>query len=257
MGTLHDLVHPRPIPVGVSNRHVHLSREHVEALFGPGERLTKLRAVTQKGQFACNETVSVATAGGVIPRVRVLGPTRSRTQVEVSLGDARTLRMRPPVRDSGNLDDTPGCTLIGPAGSVRLESGVIIAMRHVHMSPRDAETYGVSDGEKIGLALPTARGAVFTDVLVRVHETFVLDFHMDIDEANAVMASTGDPAYLVDSTRIGVDPDVRLARPSGGKKLMTESELIGILRRGEKVRIPHDILLTPSARDLARKRNLI
>ena len=257
VAALHDLVHPRPVPIGVSNRHMHLTQEHVEALFGTGSRLTRMRDVSQKGQFACNEVVTVATAGGVIPKVRIIGPVRTRTQVELAFTDARALKIRPPIRDSGNLDESPGCTLVGPAGAVHLESGVIIPMRHVHMSPRDAEVFGVSDRETIAVAVPTERGAVFTNVLVRVHETFVLDFHLDTDEANAAMASTGDPSYVVDQSRLGMDVDVRMARPSGGKKLMTEAELLGILQRGEKVRIPHDILLTPSARDLARKRNIL
>lgn len=257
VGALQDYLHAKPIPVGVSNRHIHLTLEHVEALFGPGARLSRLRALTQKGQFASNETLSVATGAGVIGRVRVLGPERSQSQVELTGTDARRLKLHPPVRDSGSLDGSAGCTLIGPVGSVQLDSGVIVASRHVHMSPRDADEYGVAAGDQVSMFFDSDRGAVFKDVLIRVHATYVLDFHLDTDEANAVLAKTGDPAYLLDTGKIGMDLQVRMARPSGGRRLMTERDLRSIVAKDARVRIPAGVLLTPSARDLARKLKIV
>ncbi len=187
-----------PIPVGVSNRHVHLSREHVEILFGRDYRLRKIKDLTQPGQFACEETVMVVGRRGVIPKVRVLGPERSQTQVELSATDARLLGLKPPVRDSGDLAGSETCVLVGPAGYVVLKEGVIIAKRHIHMTPQEADSFGLKDKDIVAVYVPSPeRAVVFDDVLVRVSDKYALDFHLDTDEANAAGVKTGDIAYII------------------------------------------------------------
>ncbi len=253
---LQDYVFHRPVPVGVSNRHVHLSDADIALLFGPGHVLTHRRDITQRGQFSCQEVVTVATAAGVLRDVRVMGPSRPRSQVELAPTDARALELRAPLRASGDTDDTPGCFLIGPQGSVDLAAGVLIPERHLHMSPRDAAFFGVAQGDRLRVAVPGQRGGVLADVLVRVHERFVLELHLDTDEAGALLARNGDLIYVVDEEKLGVDLNLRLARPPGGRRLMTESELQRIVRTEGRVRIPHGVILTPSALDLARRLKL-
>lgn len=188
---------PPAIPVGVSNRHIHLSPEDVERLFGPGYRLTPMRELSQKGQFAAEETVTLEGPKGSIRGVRVLGPARGRTQVEISRTDGFALGVHPPVRLSGRLDGTPGITVTGPRGAVALDSGVIIAKNHVHMSPDDAAAFQVRDGDTIMLQADGVRPVIFADVAVRVSPNFSLDFHIDLDEANAACLKTGDKVRLV------------------------------------------------------------
>jgi acetate kinase len=178
-------VRARPIPVGVSVRHVHLSRAHCDALFGPGTELTKRRDVTQKGQYVTRETVDLVGPKGEIRGVAIINPIRAETQVEISRTDAYTLGVDPPLRESGHLEGTPGLRLRGPAGEVQLERGVILAMRHVHMSPDDARAFGVGDGDVIRVSVDGDREMIMGDVLVRVRDDFVLDLHIDTDEANA------------------------------------------------------------------------
>lgn len=186
------------IPVGVSARHVHLSPEHVETLFGPGAALTPDRPLSQPGQFACRERVLIAGPKGAIAGVRVLGPARGATQVEISATDAIALGVQPPVRESGRHHGSVGLTLIGPAGSVTITSGVILAQRHIHMTPEDAARFGVSDGEIVWVAATEGpRRTVFGDVLVRVSPNYQLEFHIDTDEANAAGLRTGDTVVLV------------------------------------------------------------
>lgn len=173
------------VPVGISNRHIHLSQEDLETLFGKGYQLTPVKDLKQTGQFAAEETLTIATKKGVIQNVRVLGPTRSKTQVEISRTDSFALGLRPPVRDSGALEGSEGVTIIGPEGSIKLDEGVIIALRHIHMSPVDAEQFGVQDKDIVTVKVDGERGLVFENVLVRVRDDFVLEFHIDTDEANA------------------------------------------------------------------------
>lgn len=184
-------VHARPIPVGVSVRHVHLSRGDCDRLFGEGYALTLRREVTQKGQYVTRETVDLVGPKGEIRNVAIINPLRSETQVEVSRTDAYTLGVKAPLRESGVLGDTPGLVLRGPAGEVSLARGVIMAQRHVHMGPGDAQTFGVRDKDVIRVQAGGDREVVMGDVLVRVREDFVLDMHIDTDEANAA-ALTSD-----------------------------------------------------------------
>ncbi len=188
-----------PIVAGVSNRHVHLSKEDVEILFGKDYQLTPIKDLGQPGQFACKETVIIAGPKGAIEGVRVLGPERKETQVEISLTDAFKLGVMPPVRDSGDLEGTPGITIIGPNGTVVKSKGVIIAKRHIHMHTSDAERFGVKDKDIVKVIVEKGdRRLIFDDVLIRVSEKFALEFHVDTDEANAAMLKTGDYVYIVE-----------------------------------------------------------
>lgn len=172
--------------VSVSARHVHLSDEHVEALFGKGKTLTELRALYQDGYYAAEETVMVVgPRRRTLPNVRVLGPTRPQTQVELSYTDCISLGIDAPVRESGKLAGSPGCVLVGPAGTIQLDEGVIRAQRHVHMGPADAAYYGVKDKEMMRLRVVSPAPVIFEEVLVRVGEKIKLEVHLDTDESNA------------------------------------------------------------------------
>lgn len=173
------------IPVGVSVRHVHLSREHCNQLFGEGYDLTMRRPVTQPGQFVCRETVDLVGPKGEVRRVAIINPLRKETQVEVARTDSMVLGVNPPLRESGKLDGTPGITLRGPHGSVAIDHGVILAHRHVHMHPDDAARFGVRDKSVIRVRVDGDRETIFGDVIVRVNEQYALDMHVDTDEANA------------------------------------------------------------------------
>ena len=185
-----------PIPVEVSAHHIHLAQEHVEALFGPGHELTWQSDLSQPGQFACQEQLTIVGPKGRVERVRVLGPVRRATQVEISMTEQFKLGIHPPIRESGDLLGTPGCTLEGPAGSVTIERGVICAMRHIHMTPADALRYGVKDKSTVRVRVPGDRELVFGDVRVRVDENYALAMHIDTDEANSANIRTGVKAFL-------------------------------------------------------------
>ncbi len=185
-----------PFLLEVSAHHIHLRQEHVETLFGPGHRLTPHSELSQRGQFACQEQLAIVGPKGRIERVRVLGPARSYTQVEIAMTEQFKLGIHPPIRESGDLRDTPGCTLEGPAGRVTLERGVICALRHIHMTPADALRYGVKDKSTVRVRVTGSRGLVFGDVRVRVDPNFRLAMHIDTDEANAANLQTGAQVYI-------------------------------------------------------------
>ncbi len=175
-----------PIPIAVSARHIHLTDAAVEALFGSGHTLTPWRPLSQPGQFACEERLEVVGPKNSLKRVRVLGPTRKRCQVEVSRTDEFKLGIDAPIRGSGDTDGTPGITLIGPAGTLELKDGLICARRHIHMTPEDAERYGVAHKDVVEVEVDTdGRDLIFGDVLVRVSPRYLLEMHIDTDEANA------------------------------------------------------------------------
>lgn len=175
--------------VETSARHIHLTNEHIEALFGKGAALTKKKDLSQPGQYACEERCTVVGPKKQIPNVIILGPARPASQVEVSFTDARTLGITAPVRESGDLDGTPGCKLVGPCGEVDLESGVIVAKRHIHITPEDAEKAGVADKEIVSVKIDSdGRSTVFGDVVIRVSPKFATAIHIDTDEANAACA---------------------------------------------------------------------
>ncbi len=175
----------RSFLVEVSAHHIHLTQEHVEALFGPGHQLTKHADLSQPGQYACKEQLAILGPKGRVERVRVLGPVRKYSQVEISMTEQFKLGVHPPIRESGDIADTPGCTLEGTAGSVHLERGVICAFRHIHMTPEDALGYGVRDKSIVRVRVSGDRELIFGDVLVRVDPGFALAMHIDTDEANA------------------------------------------------------------------------
>jgi putative phosphotransacetylase len=178
------------IVVETSARHVHLSAADVAALFGEGHKLTSKKALSQPGQFACEERVNIVGPKNEIKNVIILGPERPATQVEVSFTDARTLGITAPIRESGDVAGSAGCKLVGPAGEVELGEGVMIAKRHIHLRPEDAEKFGVKDKQIVQVKINTdGRTLIFGDVVARVNANFMPYMHIDTDEANACAAA--------------------------------------------------------------------
>jgi acetate kinase len=186
-----------PFLVEVSAHHIHLTQEHVEALFGQGHQLTRHSDLSQPGQYACKEQLAIVGPKGRIERVRVLGPARKYTQIEIAMTEQFKLGVHPPIRESGDIKDTPGCTLESPTGSVPVDRGVICALRHIHMTPEDAVRYGVRDKSFVRVRIEGVRELVFGDVLVRVDPNFKLAMHIDTDEANAANVQTGAQGCIV------------------------------------------------------------
>ena len=185
------------VPVGVSARHIHLTQEHVEVLFGEGYKLTKKKEL-MGGQYACNETVTVVGLKlRAIENVRVLGPVRKASQLEISATDAMKLGVAAPIRESGNVAGSAPVAVVGPKGVIYLQEGCIIAMRHIHMSPADAAAAGVRDGDIVSVKADNERGTVFNQVKIRVNESFTLEMHIDTDEANASKIKTGDKVTII------------------------------------------------------------
>lgn len=172
--------------VEVSARHVHVTKEHLEILFGKGYELTKKKDLSQPGQFACEERVTVVGSKKELANVSILGPVRPATQVELSLTDARSIGVNAPVRESGDIAGSGACKLIGPCGEVEISEGVIAAKRHIHLTPADAKEMGVSDKQIVSVKIDSdGRSLVFGDVVVRVSEKFAAAMHIDTDESNA------------------------------------------------------------------------
>lgn len=188
---------PLTVSVGVSGRHVHLSQEDLEALFGAGYELTPIKELSQPGQFAAKETVTLVGPKGVIERVRVLGPVRPSTQVEVLRGDTFKLGVPACVRMSGKLEGTPGITLAGPHGTVVLPQGVIVAARHIHMACDEAAKRGLHDGQVVSIAFGGERGGRLDNVVVRANNTSALDCHIDTEEANAFGIKNGSVVEII------------------------------------------------------------
>lgn len=184
------------LPIALSNKHIHLSQADVDVLFGEGYELTHKKDLSQPGQYACEEMVEVVGPKGST-KMRVLGPVRPESQVEVSLADARSLGIVVPVRQSGDVEGTPGCKLVGPKGEVELERGVIVASRHIHMSLEDAEKFGVKDKDIVSVQTEGERGLLFNNVLVRANSAFKLEMHVDLEEGNAAGVKNGDLVTLV------------------------------------------------------------
>ena len=186
------------VPVGISNRHIHLSKEHVEILFGKGYELTPFKDLSQPGQYACKEQLTIVGPSlRPIEKVRVLGPVRSASQVEISRTDAYVLKVKPPVRESGKISGSAPITIIGPKGTVTLNEGCIIANRHIHMSIDEGERFGVKDNEYVDVDAYGERRTRFFDVQVRVHKDFRLEMHLDTDDANAAGLSNGSMVSIV------------------------------------------------------------
>ena len=176
--------------VETSARHVHITEEQIEILFGAGAKLTHKKDLSQPGQYACEERVTIVGPKKPIANVIILGPARGKAQVEVSFTDARTLGIEAPVRESGDVGGTPGCKLVGPCGEIELSEGVIIAKRHVHLDPATAEKFGLSDKQIVSLKIDNGlgRSTVYGDLVVRVNENFAPAVHLDTDESNAACA---------------------------------------------------------------------
>ncbi len=188
----------RSIPIAISARHIHLTREAVDVLFGKGYELTKLKDISQPGQYACNETLNVIGPKNSIANVRILGPLRPAVQVEISRSDEFLLGVDAPVRDSGDVAGSAGLTLQGPHGELLLTEGVICARRHIHMAPEDAEHFGLKDKDVVEVAVDSdGRDLVFGDVLIRVSAKYVTEMHVDTDEANAAELNRGDEGVLL------------------------------------------------------------
>ena len=186
------------VPVGVSNRHIHLNQADLETLFGAGYQLTPFKDLSQPGQYACKELLTIIGPSlRPIENVRVLGPLRKQSQVEISATDSYVLKVKPPVRESGNLVGSAGITIVGPKGVVRLAEGCIIANRHIHMSPTDAVKFNVNDGDFVTVDVMGKRRTRWYDVQVRVHKDFRLEMHVDTYDANATGIGNGCTVQIV------------------------------------------------------------
>ena len=183
--------------IEVSARHIHLTREHVDILFGKGHQLTVKKELSQPGQFVCAERLTLAGPKGEISNVVVLGPERKESQVEISLTDGVALGVHPPVRLSGDLDGTPGITLRHGDRTLTLDRGLLVARRHIHMTPADARRFGVENGQAVRLRTFTSRAVIFTGVDVRVSDQFATAVHLDYDEANACGFQKGDRGLIL------------------------------------------------------------
>lgn len=186
------------IPIGVSNRHIHLNKADLETLFGEGYELTPLKDLSQPGQYACKETLTIVGPSlRPIENVRVLGPLRNKSQVEVSMTDSFLLKNRPPIRESGKTEGSAGIAIIGPKGVIQLKEGCIIANRHIHMSPLDAEKFGVVDNDSVTVDVVGKKHTRWYDVQVRVHKDFRLEMHIDTDDSNATGIGNGAKVTIV------------------------------------------------------------
>lgn len=189
----------KTVLVETSARHVHVTKETLETLFGAGYTLTKKKNLSQPGQFSCEERVQVIGPKGSFPAVSILGPERSADQVELSASDARKIGISAPVRESGDVKGSGACKLVGPKGEVELSEGVIIAKRHIHMTPEDAEKYGMRDKQVVSVEIKSAeRSLIFGDTVVRVSPNYALAMHIDTDEANAVLAPADVLGVILD-----------------------------------------------------------
>jgi len=193
----------KKIPVGISGRHLHVTREDLETLFGKGYELTPMKELSQPGQYAAEEKVDIISpAGRELKGVRILGPVRPASQVEISKSDAIRGKFVAPVRSSGDVKGSGPATLVGPNGTVELSEGVIIADRHIHFSLEEAKEYGVENGQKVSIKVSGEKPGILENVLCRVSAKYALDCHLDTDDGAAFMLSTGDQVELVKSYTI-------------------------------------------------------
>ena len=252
------------IPVNASNRHIHLSRQDADALFGPGYRLQKMRDLIQPGQYACREQVVMQTDAGQLT-LRVVGPVRQETQIELSLSEAIRLKIEPIVRLSGDIQGTPGCQLVNGERRVYLQRGVIVAARHLHISPEEALLYGLCNGDQVCLYVSGPRKLTFHDVIVRSGPGHVLEAHIDREEANACGLADGRLCRIIKAGTSSVSPvpESACSQPAipavkkQGKALLTESDVLTAASRGRK-ELPFckNTIITPLARDAAREKNI-
>lgn len=185
------------LPIALSNRHVHLSQKDLDILFGEGYELTRAKDLSQPGQYACEEKIDLVGPKSTIKGVRILGPTRPETQLEISVTDAFKLGVSPEVRDSGDINNTPGGKLVGPKGEVEIDKGLIVAARHIHMHTSDGEKFEVKDKDLVQIKIDGPRGLIFDKVLVRVSDSYALEMHVDIEEGNAAGVKNGELVELI------------------------------------------------------------
>lgn len=257
ISSLIDKLGFKPMPMSVSARHCHLTRESMDALFGTGSELTVLREVSQPGQYAANQTVGLRGPKGDLKSVRIIGPLRKETQVEISYTDARMLGMDPPLRLSGDLDESEGATLTGPKGEFKLDDGVVIAWRHVHMHTSDAEYYGVKDGDKVGVYAEGRRPLLFDDVIIRVKPDFALDFQIDTDEGNACGWVDGTRAWLLPPWANDAAMPETAGQKTGNPILIAERDVMDAHLEGRTLWAGPDTIITPSARDADQRYKVI
>lgn len=188
-----------PIPVGISNRHFHLSQQDWDTLFGKGTEPRKFRDVKQPGFWAAHETISIEGPKGKLENIRLVAPHRAKTQIEISKTDAQVLGLKPPIRDSGDLIGSSPVKVVGPKGSIDLKEGLILARRHIHFHPLEAKAMNIKDGEvvRVRAGIGGIRELVFEQVLCRVSDKFSLELHLDTDEANAALVKNGETTYIV------------------------------------------------------------
>ena len=245
------------IPVDSSNRHIHLCQGDADALFGVGHQLSKLRDLIQPGQFACREQVMMETEAGKL-LLRVVGPVRSQTQIEISLSEAITLKLEPMLRLSGDTQGTPGCWISNAGRRLRLDNGVIVAARHMHISPDEAQAYGLTNGDKVSLLVPGPRGTAFENVIVRSGPGHVLEAHIDREEANACRLADGQLCRILKagsaapSAQQMVPPPPQALPVHKGRVLLSEDDVRAAIYAGNKViRLAGNTIVTPLAHDLA------
>jgi putative phosphotransacetylase len=187
----------KKIPIALSNRHLHISREHLDILFGKGYELTKLKDLKQPGQYAAEEKVDLEGPKGIIKGVRILGPVRNTTQIEISFADSFVIGVTPPIRDSGDLKGSASARITGPVGSVEIDEGIIAAARHIHMTPEDAAQWGLKDKDTVNVRTGGQRSLIFENVLVRVNPDYKLEMHVDMEEGNSAGVKNNDEVEVV------------------------------------------------------------
>lgn len=248
-------------PVAISARHIHLSKNDFEHLFGLGKTMTRKKDLSQPSQFACEETVELAGPKGSIKKVRVLGPPRNETQAEISVSDSFLLGIKPEIRMSGNIEATPGCTIIGPSGRMTIHRGVIVAARHVHLSEEQAAVYKLKEGDVISVKTPSPRKSIIGNIAVRISKNFDLEIHLDTDEANGNGILCGT---ILEASGKGTMPEEAQASPQNAAspgtaalELITERDINNALARGETaIYCSAKGFISPAARDRAKEKGI-
>lgn len=252
------------VPVNSSNRHIHLSQDHVDQLFSPNYQLTPMRALAQPGQYACHEQVVMETPSGTL-QLRVVGPVRSKTQIEISHSEAIRLKIPPVLRLSGDINNTPGCWLVNGNKRAQLHEGIIVAQRHMHISPGEAQVYGLKDGDKVCLYVGGPRKLTFHDVVVRCAQGHVLEAHLDREEANAAGLTDGQICRIITGNEFSQPKPVyqadrkeaRLHLGAKGKGLLTEQEVLAQVHSGKtRIVCPKGTIISPLAKDAAWENNV-
>ncbi|HID55615.1 TPA: phosphate propanoyltransferase [Candidatus Poribacteria bacterium] len=266
-----DLVAQRhKVPVGVSARHIHITPEHLKLLFGEEAQLTHYVDLYQPGNFAAKETVTIVGPKGAIERVRILGPLRDYTQVELARTDAIRLGLDPPVRDSGDLDDAAPITIVGPNGSIYLEHGAIIPARHIHIPIEDAERLGLTPQDLVSVRVFGDRGLTFENVKLKIDQNVLLQLHLDTDEGNAAGLRGGEAVEMIlpDGTEYPFPEEVEEERkpiPTAvelevedqrGKPVVTVSVIESLSPQVSELLVPNSVIITPLAKDVARERGI-